>query len=104
MFGAKQVSLKEPALAALAGGVSWNCKGLIDFPFFFLGPHLHHVEVPRLGVESVVQLPAYTTAMPDPSHIYDPHLSSWQSKILNPLSGTRDQTRILMDTSRVHYC
>ena len=30
--------------------------------FFFLGPHLRHVDVPRLGVESELQLPAYTTA------------------------------------------
>ena len=30
--------------------------------FFFLGPHLQHMEVSRLGVESELQLPAYTTA------------------------------------------
>ena len=30
--------------------------------FFFLGPHLWHTEVPRLGVEAwELQLPAYTT-------------------------------------------
>jgi len=36
--------------------------------FFFLGLHLQHVEVPRLGSESKLQLPAYTTAtaMQDP--------------------------------------
>ena len=28
----------------------------------FLGPHLRHMEVPRLGAESELQLPAYTTA------------------------------------------
>ena len=28
----------------------------------FLGPHLGHIEVPRLGVKSELQLPAYTTA------------------------------------------
>ena len=28
----------------------------------FLGLHLQHMEVPRLGVESELQLPAYTTA------------------------------------------
>ena len=34
----------------------------------FLGPHLYHMEVSRLGVESELQLPAYATAMamPDP--------------------------------------
>ena len=30
--------------------------------FFFLGPHPQHMEGPRLGVESGLQLPAYTTA------------------------------------------
>ena len=39
------------------------------FFFLFLGPLLQHMEVPRLGVESEVQLLAYTTAtaMQDPS-------------------------------------
>ena len=37
------------------------------FFFFFLGPHLQHMEIPRLGVEIELQLPAYTTTtMPDP--------------------------------------
>ena len=30
--------------------------------FVFLGPHPRHREVPRLGVQSELQLPAYTTA------------------------------------------
>ena len=30
--------------------------------FCFLGPHPRHTEVPRLGVESELQLPIYTTA------------------------------------------
>ena len=30
--------------------------------FVFLGLHLLHMEVPRLGVESELQLPAYATA------------------------------------------
>ena len=33
----------------------------------FLGPHPRHMEVPMLGVESQLQLPAYATAMSDPS-------------------------------------
>jgi len=59
------------------------------------------MEVPRLGVEWELQLPAYTTvtAMPDLSHVYDLHHSSRQDWILNPLSEARDQTLILMDTS-----
>ena len=37
----------------------------------FLGPHLRHMEVPRLGIKSELRLPAYTTAaaMQDLSHI-----------------------------------
>ena len=61
------------------------------------------MEVPRLGVESELQLPAYAaaTATWDPSYVYD---HSWQRWILNPLSEARDQTRILMDTSWVCSC
>ena len=63
------------------------------------------MEVPRLGVESELQLLAYTTAtaMPDPSSIYNLHHSLPQYGILNLLSKARDRTRILMGTSRVHY-
>ena len=32
------------------------------FVIFFLGPNPQHMEVPRLGVDSELQLPAYTTA------------------------------------------
>ena len=41
--------------------------------FFFLRPHLQHMEDPGLGVELEVQLPAFTTAiaMPDPSCVFD---------------------------------
>ena len=59
------------------------------------------MEVPRLGVESELQVLAYTTvtATWDPSLVCDPYHSSWQPWILNPLSEARDQTLILMDTS-----
>ena len=59
------------------------------------------MEVPRLGVELELQLPAYISATVtwDTSHICDIHCSSWQHWILNPLSEARDQ--ILMDTSLV---
>ena len=51
------------------------------------------MEIPRLGVELELQLPAYTTAtaMPDPSRICDLQHSSWQYQILNPLSKDRDR-------------
>ena len=61
--------------------------------------------VPRLGVESELHLPAYTTAtaMPDPSRICDLHHSSWQHWIPNPLSEIRDRTHILMDSSQIRF-
>ena len=63
------------------------------------------MEVPRLGVKSELQLPAYTTAtaIPDLSHICDLHHILQKHWILSLLSKARDGTRILMDTSRVCY-
>ena len=57
------------------------------------------MEVPRLGIESELQLPAYTTAtaMQDPIPACDLHHSSQQHWTFNPLSEARDGTRILMD-------
>ena len=71
------------------------------FFFFFLGPHLWHMEVPRVGVESELQLPAYATASVtlDLSCIGDLHHSLQQCQILNPLSKARDRSPILMDTT-----
>ena len=48
------------------------------FFFVFLGPHLRHMEVSRLGVELELQLPAYTTARAtgDPSPVRNLHHSS----------------------------
>ena len=63
-----------------------------------LGPPPWHMEGPRLGVESELQLPAYTTttAISDLSCIYDLHHSARQHRILNPLSKARDRTDNLM--------
>ena len=71
----------------------------------FLGSHLRYMVVPRLGVESKLQLPASTpaTATLDPSHICDLYHSLRQRQILNPLSEARDGTRILMDASQVCF-
>ena len=33
---------------------------------FFSGPHQRHMEVPRLGIESELQLPAYATGTATP--------------------------------------
>ena len=61
---------------------------------FFLGPHLGHMEVPRLGVEWKLHLLAYTTATAtrDPSHTCNLCHSSGQHWILNPLSEAGDWT------------
>ena len=71
----------------------------------FLGLHLWHMEVPRLGVQSELELLAYTTATAtqDPSRVWDLHHSSRQRQILNPTSETRDRTCILMDTRQVCF-
>ena len=67
---------------------------LIYLFLVFLGLYLWHMEVPRLGVKSELQLL-------DPSHICYLNHSSQQSWILNPLSKAREQARILMDISLV---
>ena len=60
----------------------------------FLWPHLHHMEVPRLGIILDLKLLAYATAtaMLDPKCACDLYHSSWQCQILDPLSETRDFT------------
>ena len=52
------------------------------------------MEIPRLGVGSDLQLPAYATdtATPDLSHVWDLHHSPWQHQILNLLSEARNPT------------
>ena len=75
------------------------------FCFCFLGQCFRHMEVPRLGVQSELQLPASTTdtATWDPSHLCNPKHSSQQHWILSLLSETRDPTRILLVTIWAHY-
>ena len=65
------------------------------FFFFFLGLHLWHMEVPRLGIKSELQQPAYTraTATQVPSHVCDLQHNSQQCWILNPLSKGTSQVR-----------
>ena len=41
--------------------------------------------------------------MPDPSRIWDLHHSSWQRRILNPLSKAGDQTHNLMVPSWIPF-
>ena len=73
--------------------------------FCFLGLNPQHMEIPRLGVESEVQLPACTTgtATPDPSSVCDLHHSSRQCQIPDPLSEASHRTHGLMDTIRIHF-
>ena len=63
------------------------------------------MEVLRLEVESELQLPAYTTAtaMPDVSLVCDLLHSSWQRRILNPLSEARDESCVLVDAGQVRH-
>ena len=72
-------------------------------PRLFLGLHPQHMEIPKLGVESELQLLAYSTAtataMWDRSHVCNLHHNSRQHWIPDPLSEARDRTRVLMDTS-----
>ena len=67
------------------------CLVISFFSFFVLGLHVHHMEVPGLGVELELQLLAYTTARatPDPSHVCDLHHNLWQCRILHPLREAR---------------
>ena len=85
------------------GEGSWNW-GLYAFFFFFLGPHLQHMEVPRPEVESDLRLLAYipATAMPDLSRsVMLLCCSLHQRWILNTLSEARDWSQIPMDTGQV---
>ena len=76
------------------------------FSFFFLGPHLWHMEVHRLGVQSKLQVSADATATAtwDLSHVCDLHHNSRQHQILDPLNEARNWTRHIMVPSQVHFC
>ena len=73
--------------------------------FVFLGLYMRHMEVPRLGLQLELQLPAYAmaTAIPDPSCICDLHHGSQQHWILNPLNKAGDGTRNLIVPSWILF-
>ena len=75
------------------------------FVFWFSGLHPWHMEVPRLGVESELQLVAYATAtaMQNPSCICSLYHSSWKAWVLNPLSEAWNRTCNLMAPSRIRF-
>ena len=84
----------------LSRSIHVAAHGIMIILLLFLGPHLRHIEVPRLGVGSELQLPAYTTvtATSDLRCVCDWHGNVQQCWILNPLSRARDGTRLLKDT------
>ena len=103
----------RPAAVALIRPLAWELpyatgvtlkdkrkKVTILPPPFFFRAHLWHMDVPGLGVEPELQLPAYATATAtlDLGRICDLHCSLSQSQILNPLGKARDGICILMDT------
>ena len=103
----------DPALSLLCRGFN-PCPRNFHIPqeqpkrlFFFLlfRAVLWHMKVPRLGVTLELQLPAHTTATAtwDPSCIRNLYHSSQQRQTPDPLSKTRDQTCILMDTSQMCF-
>jgi len=47
------------------------------------------MEVPNLGDELKLQLPAIATATPDPNHICNLHHILWQYQIPNPVSKAK---------------
>ena len=94
-------NISELIQATITFDINLNRKKYY-FPYLcccccFLGPHLQHMEVPRLRLELEPQLLAYTTArvMPDPSRICNLHHSPRSCQIFNPLSKARDGTHIL---------
>ena len=60
------------------------------------------MDVPRLGVELNWSCRCRPIPQPQQHHFCDLHHRSGQCQILSPLSEAREQTCILMDTSRVH--
>ena len=76
----------------------YNCN-VGFFVCLFVLPFLgRHMEAPRLGVKSELQLPANTpaTATQDPSHVFNLHHIPRQHQILNPLTEARDRPCNLM--------
>ena len=69
----------------------------------FLGPHPWYIQVPRLGVESELQLPAYTTAKAAVQAVAATYTTAHDNAGSLILSDARDWTCILMDISWIHF-
>ena len=86
--------------------IDWQFLYAFFFSFWFFFS-MQHMEIPGLDqIRAAAAATATAIAMQDPTLVCDLHHSSQHSQrqILNPLSEARDQTHILMDTSRVRYC
>ena len=72
--------------AQWGGGGGGGTGELVSFFEGEGAPHPWYMEVSRLGVQSELQPPAYTTATatPDLSRVCDLHHSSWQGRIIEP--------------------
>ena len=73
---------------------------------FFFFCHFRAAPAAHGGSQARGPIGAYTRAIatPDPSRVCNPHHSSWQRRILNPLSEAGNQSRKLMVPSRVRFC
>ena len=85
-------------LNLLQWSINKNYMIIYLFVYLFLGPHLQHMEVPRLGVKSKLQLLACTTAMQDPTCS-----ATCTTTHVNIRSLTTDPTLILMDPCKVRF-
>ena len=85
--------------------ISYINLGILNFTVLFLGPHLHQIEFPRLGVESELQMlaKAIATGMSDLSLLWELYCSSRLFWILNPLRSARDQDYILIDRGQLSF-
>ena len=73
--------------------------------FLLLGPHMQHLEVPRLWVEQELHLLAYTK--PQQHRILATSVTYTavhsNAGLFVPLSKAKDESCVLMDTSQVRY-
>ena len=82
-------TLKHKLLFSCKSCLYW-VRYFTVFIYYYIGLHLQHMEVPRLGAESELHLPVCVTAtaMPDLGCICIPHRSLWNHQILNTGSLT----------------
>ena len=83
---------------------------LDPYPYFFFlafffraAPSAYFTSWARGQIGATVASLHHSTAMWDPSHVYDLHHSSWQHWILDPLSKDRDSACIFMDASHIRF-